>query len=115
MKVWAIVAMATLAVLDLTGAVMAKELAVRPRLGLYAIALAVWTLLFVVYVRSIGASELWVVTFGWITMLQVGVVLVDRFRYGADVSTRKWILVVVLLAVQLALLLPERSSAGAAE
>jgi hypothetical protein len=52
-------------------------------------------------------SELWLVTAGWITLLQVGVVLVDRFHYGATISSRKWVLVAVLVVVQLALVLPE--------
>jgi hypothetical protein len=52
-------------------------------------------------------SELWLVTAGWITLLQVGVVLVDRFHYGATISARKWVLVAVLVVVQLALVLPD--------
>jgi len=107
MRWWAIAAMAGLAALDLSGAVLAKELSARPRVWMYALAIGVWVLLFLVYVWSMRFEDLWFVTFGWITMLQVAVLLVDRFRFGADVSTRKWLLAGVLIVVQIGLLLPE--------
>jgi len=107
MRWWAIAAMAGLAALDLAGACLAKELSARPRVWMYAMAIGIWVLLFVVYVWSMRFDDLWVVTFGWITMLQVGVLLIDRFMFGTDVSGRKWALAAALVVVQIGLLLPE--------
>ena len=109
MRWWAIAAMAGLAALDLAGACLAKELSARPRFWMYAIAIGIWVLLFVVYVWSMRFDDLWVVTFGWITMLQVGVLLIDRFMFGTEVSARKWALAAALVVVQIGLLLPEQA------
>lgn len=114
MRWWAITAMLGLAGLDLTGALLAKELAARPRLWMYALAIAMWVLVFVVYVWSIRYEDLWLITFGWITMLQVGVLLLDRFRFGTEVSGRRWLLAALLIVVQVAILLPDHHGGDAA-
>lgn len=108
----AVLAMVVLAALDLAGAYAAKEAALRRSLPMAALGIALFAVLFWVYASSLRYAELAPVTFGWVVILQVGVVLLDRFCYGASVSRGQWAAVAVLLAAQAYLLLtPSVSSA----
>ncbi len=105
LPVVATLCMAALAALDLLGAIAAKEWAERQStlaLGLGALAFVV---LFWVYASSLQYAELAVVTMGWIVLLQVGIVLVDRLHYGATLPAGKMAAIVVILAAQGYLLL----------
>ena len=62
-------------------------------------------LLFYVYASSLQYAELALVTLGWVVVLQVGVLMLDRMRYGHALSADKWAAVVVILAAQAYLLL----------
>ena len=101
----AIVAMAVLAGLDLGGAYAAKEAVDRRSAGMAALGVALFVVLFWVFASSLQVAELAPVTFGWVVILQVGVVLLDRFRYGVTLPTSKWVAVAVLLLAQAYLLL----------
>ena len=104
--------MAALAGLDLLGAIAAKEWAERQSavaLGLGALAFVV---LFWVYASSLQYAELAVVTMGWIVLLQVGIVLVDRLHFGATLPAGKMAAVVVILAAQGYLLLAPSTTAS---
>ena len=104
--------MAALAGLDLLGAVAAKEWVERQSavaLGLGAVAFVV---LFWVYASSLQYAELAVVTMGWIVLLQVGIVLVDRLHFGATLPAGKMAAVVVILAAQGYLLLAPSTTAS---
>jgi len=108
------VAMVLLAVLDLAGAFAAKE-AVERRSAGFAVAGAVLFLaLFWVYMSSLAVAELSAVTFGWIVILQVGVVLLDRFRYGVIPNPGAWVAIAVLLAAQAYLILAPRADGPSA-
>jgi hypothetical protein len=115
----AILAMALLAVLDLVGAVAAKEAVERRSATMAALGLLMFVLLFWVFASSLRVAELAPVTFGWVVILQVGVVMLDRFKYGVTMPTGKWVAVAVLLVAQAYLLLgptkevPEAPSATA--
>ena len=101
----ATLSMAALAALDLLGAVAAKEWAEKHStiaLGLGALSFVV---LFWVYASSLQYAELAVVTMGWIVLLQVGIVVVDRLRFGATLPAGKMAAIVVILAAQGYLLL----------
>ena len=39
-------------------------------------------------------------TLGWIVLLQVGVVLLDRFHYGTPLPAGAWVAIVVVMAAQ---------------
>ena len=54
---------------------------------------------------SLQYAELAVVTMGWVVVLQVGLVLVDRFRYDVELPAAKWVAMFVALAAQAYLLL----------
>jgi hypothetical protein len=62
-------------------------------------------ILFAVYAASLKVAELSVVTFGWIVFLQVGLVLLDRIRYGVELPPGKWVAIVAILTLQAYLIL----------
>jgi hypothetical protein len=95
-----VITMTLLAVLDLAGALAAKEAVARRSLPLGLLGGALFLLLFWVYASSLAYAELAPVTFGWIVVLQVGVLLLDRFRYDVQLPPRAWVAVVVILAAQ---------------
>lgn len=101
----AAVAMLLLAALDLAGAWAAKEAAVRRSPWMAALGALLFLLLFWVYASSLQYADLAPVTFGWVVLLQVGVLLLDRFRYRVPLPPGAWVAVLVLLAAQAYLLL----------
>ena len=106
----AVVAMVVLAVVDLAAAYATKEAVVR-RSPVWATGgVVLFVLLFYVYASSLQYAELALVTLGWVVVLQVGVLLLDRFRYGQALSADKWVAVVVILAAQGYLLMPSPSA-----
>jgi hypothetical protein len=110
----AIVAMTVLAALDLGGAYAAKEAVDRRSVGYAAVGFFLFIVLFWVFASSLQVAELAPVTFGWVVILQVGVVLMDRFRYGITMPTSKWVAVAVLLLAQAYLLLGPKDSTATA-
>lgn len=106
----AVVAMVALAVLDLVGAFAAKEAVVQRSPAHAALGATAFLLLFWVYASSLQYADLAPVTFGWVVALQVGVLLLDRFRYEVHISGRAWLAVAVILAGQAYLLID--TSAG---
>lgn len=98
LPVVALAAMAVLAGLDLLGAVAAKHWAEDgSALALVGGVLA-FVILFWVYASSLRYAELAVVTMGWIVLLQVGILLVDRLHFGSSLPADKLAAVVVALA-----------------
>jgi cell division protein FtsW (lipid II flippase) len=110
----AVVAMVLLAVVDLGGAYATKEAVVRRSLPWAITGVALFVILFYVYASSLQYAELTLVTLGWIVLLQVGVVLLDRFRYGQVFGPDKWLAIALIIAAQTYLLLAPASAAGAA-
>jgi hypothetical protein len=98
-------AMAMLAALDFFGAVFAKEWAERHNHWLFAAGLLTFGVLFAVYAASLHVAELSTVTFGWIVSLQVGLLLVERFRYAVAIPQGKWVAIVLILLLQAYLVL----------
>jgi hypothetical protein len=107
------IAMIVLAVVDLASAVAAKEAVARRSLPLATLGLALYAVLFWVYSSSLRYADLAPVTLGWIVVLQVGVLLLDRFKYGTTMSRGQWIAVLVLLVAQAYLLLAPAAAARA--
>jgi hypothetical protein len=100
-----VAAMAMLAALDFFGAVFAKEWAERHNHWLFAAGLLTFGVLFAVYAASLHVAELSTVTFGWIVSLQVGLLLVERFRYAVAIPQGKWVAIVLILLLQAYLVL----------
>jgi len=106
-------AMVSLAGLDFVGAIFAKEWAERQHAVFFLAGLLTFGVLFAVYAASLKVAELSYVTFGWVVFLQVGLLLLDRLRYGVEISTAKWIAMVAILALQAYLILaPNPTSTG---
>ena len=101
----AAVAMLLLAAVDLAGAYVAKEAVARRSLPWGVTGVALFVLLFYVYASSLQYAELALVTLGWVVVLQVGVLVLDRMRYGNTLSADKWVAVALILAAQAYLLL----------
>ncbi len=107
LPVWliAVMAMVTLAALDLGGSVAAKEWVERRSMTVALGGAALFVVLFWVYASSLQYAELSAVTFGWVVLLQVGVLLLDRFRYRVELTSGQWVAVAVILAAQAYLML----------
>ena len=95
-----VLAMAALAGLDLAIAFFAKEWSQRPRLAVFLVGTLTSIGLFWVYAHVLRTAELTVVTFGWVVMLQVGIVVIDRLHYGVALSTGKVAAMVMILFLQ---------------
>src|SRR3954469_15589542 len=105
--------MLILALLDFVGAVFAKEWADTRHPGWFVLGLASFAILFVFYASSLRTAELSIVTIGWVVFLQVGLVVYERFRFGATLSPSKWAAIVLILALQTYLVLvPNDSGEG---
>ena len=98
-------AMLALAGLDFVGALFAKEWAERHHPGFFLAGLLCFGVLFAVYAASLQVAELSVVTFGWIVFLQVGLLILDRVRYGVELPPGKWVAIAVILVLQAYLIL----------
>ena len=109
----AAVAMLLLAAVDLAGAYVAKEAVVRRSLPWGMVGTVLFVLLFYVYASSLQYAELALVTLGWVVVLQVGVLLLDRVRYGNSLGADKWVAIAVILAAQAYLLLASSAAAPA--
>ena len=106
----ATVAMAVLAGLDLLGAIAAKEWAERQSIAAIAFGTIASVALFWFYASSLQYAELAVVTMGWIVLLQVGIVIVDRVHFGTMLSADKIGALIIILVAQGYLVLAPSSS-----
>jgi len=106
----ATVAMAVLAGLDLLGAIAAKEWAERQSIAAIAFGTIASVALFWFYASSLQYAELAVVTMGWIVLLQVGIVIVDRVHFGTMLSADKIGALIIILVAQGYLVLAPNSS-----
>ncbi|HYN67541.1 MAG TPA: hypothetical protein VES93_11685 [Ornithinibacter sp.] len=100
LPVVATMCMAALAGLDLIGAYAAKEWAEKQNTVALALGALAFLVLFWVYASSLQYAELAVVTMGWIVLLQVGILLIDRFYFGTTLPTGKLVAVVIILTAQ---------------
>lgn len=113
LPVVATLAMAALAGLDLIGAYAAKEWAEQKNTLALVLGALAFLVLFWVYASSLQYAELAVVTMGWIVLLQVGIVLIDRIHFGATLPAGKMAAIVIILAAQAYLLLAPSSTTAA--
>ncbi|HET9657882.1 MAG TPA: hypothetical protein VFP72_21190 [Kineosporiaceae bacterium] len=100
----AALAMLVLAGLDLSGSLAAKEAVLRRSPALAVVGAGLFVALFWVYASSLQYADLAPVTLGWIVVLQVGVVLLDRFRYDTRIATGTWVAIAVIVTAQAYLL-----------
>ena len=96
----ATIAMAGLAALDLVGAYAAKEWMLHRSASMLGLGMVSMVLLFWVYASALQFAELAVVTFGWIVLLQLGVLVLDQVKYGVHHPPRTWMVVGIMMAAQ---------------
>ena len=106
----AVAAMVLLAGIDLGMAVVAKEWTTHGGVRLFVLGLAASAVLFWVFASSLAYAELSVVTFGWIVILQVALVIIDATRYGGEFQLDKGIAITVMIAAQAYLILAPSAS-----
>lgn len=94
-----IAAMVALGALDLIGAALAKSWSEHRSIITMIGGVAVFAVLFVVYGKSLEYAELSTVTIGWIVILQVGVVVLDRLQ-GVAIPPSKMGAIVLILLLQ---------------
>ena len=97
--------------MDVAGALAAKQWAATSHVVPLLLGAAAFLLLFWVYASALQYAELALVTMGWIVVLQVGLLLIDRFYFGVHLAPGKWVAAVVILAAQGYLLLGPSGSA----
>jgi hypothetical protein len=110
--------MVLLALLDLMGAFAAKEAVERRSAVLGGLGVLLFLTLFWVYASSLQYADLAPITFGWVVILQVGVLVLDAVRYDAALPAGKVVAVVLIILLQGYLLLgPDggRTPEGAAQ
>jgi hypothetical protein len=93
-------AMVALATLDFAGAIAAKQWSDTGSPRWLAAGVVSFLLLFYVYASSLRYADLAMVTMGWIVLLQVGLLVLDRLRYGVTLAPSKWVAVVLILVLQ---------------
>ena len=104
--------MVLLAGLDLLGALLAKRYVDHRSIATLVAGVIVFGALFLVYVRSLSYAELATVTFGWVVMLQVGVVVIEQLERGSGPPLDRVVAMVGMLFLQAYLVLgamPRRS------
>jgi hypothetical protein len=95
-----LVAMSLLAGLDLLGAVAAKNWSEQRTFPWFAFGALVFVVVFWVYGSVLRVAELSVVTLGWIVLLQVAVVILDRVRYNVHVTPPQLVAIALILVLQ---------------
>jgi hypothetical protein len=91
---------AVLAGLDMAGAIAAKAWAEHRSAVWFVVGLMLFGLLFWVYGSALRFAELAEVTVAWIVLLQVALLVIDRFYYGVDVAASKWLAVAIILSLE---------------
>lgn len=101
----ATLAMVTLAALDIVGALLAKAWLANRSTPVFLGGVVVFALIFWVYGSSLAYAELATVTFGWIVLLQLGLLAIQRIRGGVPIGGGRLTAVVLILALQAYLVL----------
>ncbi len=105
----ALAAMLVLAGLDLLGALLARHWSETHggagRVVFFAGGVATFVLLFAVYAKSLQFAELVPVTFGWIAILQVGLLVIAAVGNSRQVSGTQWAAALAIVALEGFLLL----------
>lgn len=111
----AALAMLLLGTIDLTATYATKEAVLRRSVPWVVAAATLAVALFYLYACALQYADLGLVTLGWVVVLQVGVLLLDRYRYGVVLSADKWVAIGVLLLAQAYLLLAPAGETPSAE
>jgi hypothetical protein len=97
--------MVVLAGLDCGGTILAKEWTVHRAHWQLVVGAACFVALFGVLIVGLRYAEMSILTIGWIVTLQAAIIAVDRARYGTALSTKGWLAMAAILALQAYLLI----------
>lgn len=106
-----LLAMVSLAALDIAGALAAKQWSEHRQPLYFAGGLVAFGLLFAVYAKSLDIAELPIVTLGWIVCLQVGMTVIDRAVYRSNVPAQTWVIIGIIILMQAYLMLSQSARA----
>jgi hypothetical protein len=106
--------MVVLAALDFAGTVLAKEWTIHRAPWQLVAGAGSFVALFVVLALGLCYAEMSIIILGWIVVLQTGVILIDRSRYGTSITTGGWVAIALILVLQGYLVLGATESANAA-
>lgn len=107
-----IAAMVALGALDLIGAALARSWSEHRSMIAMVGGVTVFGLLFVVYGKSLDYAELSTVTIGWVVLLQVGVVVLDRL-HGVAIPPSRLTAIGLILALQIYLTMSDLTQPAA--
>src|SRR3954447_3347084 len=82
----AAIALLLLTALDLSGSAVAKEAVERRSLSLAGLGALLFVAMFWVFASSLAVADLSAVSVGWCVLVVVGVVTLDRVRYGVHLT-----------------------------
>jgi hypothetical protein len=80
-----------LAGVDIAGGIVAKSWALGRSPWMFATGVALFALLFWIYGISLRHGELSTVTIGWVVLVTLADMGLDRFHYGVQFPTSKWL------------------------
>ena len=89
-----------LAGLDIVESVLAKEWSVRRDHWLLLAGIATSFALFALFVVAIRFTEMSTVTIGWIVLMQGGLMITERVRYGIHHATGTWLAIGAMVVLQ---------------
>ena len=92
--------MVLLAGLDFTGTMLAKEWTIHRAPWQLVVGGCAFLALFVALLCGLRFAEMSMLSLGWIVVLQTGLILVDRSRYGIHLSMGGWLAVTAILVLQ---------------
>jgi hypothetical protein len=104
--------MVLLAGLDFTGTMLAKEWTIHRAAWQLVGGAVAFLALFVALVCGLRYAEMSMLSLGWIVVLQTGLIMLDRSRYGLHLSIGGWLAVAGILALQGYLLVGGGSNAS---
>ncbi len=104
-----------LAGLDLIGSMLAKEWGIGRNPWFFGAGAISFVVLFAVYAAGLKYADMSTVTFGWIVVVQVSILVVERLRYGVELPAGKWAALVGICILQGYLLLAPGTQPRATE
>ncbi len=86
-----LVMMVVLAAIDVVGGVLAKSWSIGGSWTIFAFGCAVYLGLFWLYGLSLRIGQLSTVTIGWVVLVTLADMALDRFHYNVHYPTSKWV------------------------
>ena len=102
-----------LAGIDLVSGVLAKSWAATNSGWLMLAGGAMYLVMFWGYGVSLRFGELSTITIGWVVIVTIGNMALDRFRYQVNFPTSKWLVAILIVALLVYLMVDLKSAESA--